>query len=386
MIKFLICLLTLLPFIKPPFITYFSTINNIYNILQILVAVFIIFNYIIKNKVSHIILIVFIMQLIVFFSTFLNDGNYFDVIKNSIQIITLCIIIEKYMKTNSYILFKTLNFLFYILIFIDFLSVILYPQGIIRNVYQIWFLGAKNNHLVYILPAIFCSYIYYFYLNKLSLTRIIKFALLCIMSVIIILSVKSMTSLVAIVLLLFFILLFNKKNYIFKFVNMKLINIFYIVFFVGIICFQVQNHFSYLIETVLQKDLSFTGRVEIWERSLYYISDNPLIGYGAEDNSLRIVKFNDTSALHCHNMVLELLYSGGIVLLIAFLVLWNKLSKKIDKSEHELKPFLTWILLVYCIELLTEVFEFEVFIWVLVLIYYCGLLKKNMVIEGDENV
>ena len=63
------------------------------------------------------------------------------------------------------------------------------------------------------------------------------------------------------------------------------------------------------------KDGSFSGRDKIWANSLKLIADSPLIGYGRESESVVWMKLGQT---HCHNIVLELLYEGGIIGFVLF--------------------------------------------------------------------
>ena len=63
------------------------------------------------------------------------------------------------------------------------------------------------------------------------------------------------------------------------------------------------------------KDGSFSGRDKIWEKSVKYIVSSPLIGYGRESEYVVWTKLGQT---HCHNIILELLYDGGIIGTILF--------------------------------------------------------------------
>lgn len=73
-----------------------------------------------------------------------------------------------------------------------------------------------------------------------------------------------------------------------------------------------------LIGSVFGKKASFTGRAGIWRRGLYYISEHPFTGNGIESVMTRWRKLQQT---HCHNLIIDNLYVGGVValiLLIAF--------------------------------------------------------------------
>lgn len=374
-------LLALMPFFKPKLLSSISVISNIYNIFQILVLLAFIM-YCIKHKsikISKIIFLIILMQFIYITSTLINKLDCSSVIINTVQVIILCILIENFYLNDKEKLYWALSKLLFILIFIDFIYVILHPTGVIVGTLHTWFLGAKNNHLTYILPAIFCNYVYYFYIKRSKYMKWIILAFICFISAYILVVVQSMTSLVALVLMILLIL-FNNKYSILNYINMKTISIVYLIIFIGVVFLGIQNHFSYFIEEVLNKDLTFTGRVQIWEKSIEYIKMKPLLGNGIETNVFRVFKFGDASAVHCHNMLLELIYQGGVLLLLIFIKFWNTICKKIDSCDSKIKPFLSATLLVYCIELLTEVYYFDVFIWILVLIYY----SSNLLDAGDS--
>lgn len=71
------------------------------------------------------------------------------------------------------------------------------------------------------------------------------------------------------------------------------------------------------LATLVGKDPTFSGRAQIWERAVSQISHNPLIGFGYQDSSEIISKIGHT---HCHNIILELLYTGGVPCLAAYII------------------------------------------------------------------
>ncbi|MFR3202482.1 MAG: O-antigen ligase family protein [[Clostridium] leptum] len=64
--------------------------------------------------------------------------------------------------------------------------------------------------------------------------------------------------------------LFNFRNYL-------ILNI--LLFFV-IVIFRMQNLFAFLIEDILHKNLTLTGRTVIWDRTLELIGEKPILGHG----------------------------------------------------------------------------------------------------------
>lgn len=65
------------------------------------------------------------------------------------------------------------------------------------------------------------------------------------------------------------------------------------------------------------KDPTFSGRTQIWDSAISQISHSPIIGFGYQSSSEIISKIGHT---HCHNIILELLYTGGVPCLAAYIV------------------------------------------------------------------
>lgn len=77
------------------------------------------------------------------------------------------------------------------------------------------------------------------------------------------------------------------------------------------------------------KDATFSGRLEIWDAAFKYIRANLLTGVGMEDSASTTAKIYQT---HCHNMIVENLYTGGIIGLALFLLIVFAFKPKAKKS------------------------------------------------------
>ena len=70
------------------------------------------------------------------------------------------------------------------------------------------------------------------------------------------------------------------------------------------------------IVAMFGKSVTFSGRDRVWARSALHFLRSPIYGLGIEDDITTTVKIGIN---HCHNLVLENLYRGGIIALILFL-------------------------------------------------------------------
>lgn len=82
-----------------------------------------------------------------------------------------------------------------------------------------------------------------------------------------------------------------------------------------------------------------SGRTLIYKSALNQIYDSPIFGYG-------IAAFNDYSGAYPHNLIIQLLYEGGIVVLIPYILLLLLFIKKMNaKSQYvEIRFFCVFLL------------------------------------------
>lgn len=115
-----------------------------------------------------------------------------------------------------------------------------------------------------------------------------------------------------------------------------------------VVIFNANNEILSPILTALGKSPTITGRTDIWRRSMEYIADNPLLGQGLEpyEVTYRKLLINRT-----HNIVLQLLYSGGLLasaLFAAFYVaIYNSVTKMKGEREGRIILLMGMVLILY---------------------------------------
>ena len=102
-----------------------------------------------------------------------------------------------------------------------------------------------------------------------------------------------------------------------------------------------------------------SGRDDIWLEAFRHIVDRPVFGYG-------IYSYLAVMNMHPHNIVLEILLQGGLVLLSIYIVFFVRLSSKYsimcydDEKQIWLAPFIIFTIT----ELLFSAsYMFEPFFW-----------------------
>jgi O-antigen ligase len=379
-------LFLLFPFFKPSFFTTIPIINKIYNLFQILNFLIIILFTLKERKISKINLLIsgFIILLII--STIFNNGNLEEAIILGLKVISLCFLVDYGIKKNTKEFLKAFELLLSLLIYINFISLFLYPSGMyvnLANGYKSnWFLGFKNSHVLYILPAVLISIINSnIEKEKLSLRTLI----LIIISFLSVLVVKSSTSIVAMIMLILFLMFkkiikshnFNLKNYL----------IYYLIAFFSIIIFRIQNIFKFIIVDFLGKDLTFTGRIYIWDYVINRIKMKPIIGYGVEYKNY-LFSIEKYPYYYSHNAILEILKQTGLIGLTLMAIILITIIKKLNQYKSEIiTKTISFVIFIYLIMMLMETYDFEYYFFLFPLCYNIEyLIKAKKEVKTNEKV
>lgn len=97
--------------------------------------------------------------------------------------------------------------------------------------------------------------------------------------------------------------------------------------------------FSYIIQGVLGESLTLNGRTIIWANVIAKLKQSMLFGYGVGAQKSFFVVSGNTGATH--NGFLDILYSGGIVGGVLFILLvWTSISKLKQCTNIRLKAIL----------------------------------------------
>lgn len=381
---YLLFIFLVFPFFRYSYLTAnYPITNKIYLLLQVFsFLIIVLLN--IKNKqykISKINIYIIIFLLILNISTIINGGSIFASAYLSFRIITLCLIVEYGIKYHTKIFLSAISSFLIFLVYTNFASIILFPKGmyIDSNVgyYQNWLLGYKNLHILFIMPAILFSFINsYIKYGKLKKSNYI----LLLVSILSIILANSSTSLVGLAIVLLF-LVFNKMFDKISTLNIKNYFIFSIISFFGVIIFRIQDNFKFIIETILKRSVNFTNRTYIWDYVIEFIKEKPLLGYGVEDSFVRFNKTTMYQSFHAHNQILEVVYKGGFISLIIFLIIIvNSIKEVLKYKETKIAKFISIILFAYMIMMLTEVYSYEYFMFLFVICY-----NIKYILQGGKN-
>lgn len=383
--KVLMYFIILFPFFKPEYLVRIPIISILFNAWKIISWIIVILLILKRGRLTKQFLLLLLFCFWLTFITIIKMGDFKTVFTFSISIISLSYIVEEGIRNiKSFI--KSLILCFEIVIYINLISIILFPQGLyttgstlIGTALSNWFLGYDNTHIAYYLPAYIVSYIYMnlfkkSFRGKALIIAILLSSIIC----------WSATTMVGIFMMILFSALpcIKRNTKIFNLKNYLLLTIFLFLF---IVIFRMQNKFEFLIVDILKKDLTFTNRTILWEITLTYIVKHLLFGYGWQSASIRHLMYNSKTIIFAHNQILEYLYLGGIVCIIIYLSLWLYAIKSTKKNKNnENIQIIHVAFLILQILSITEVYLNPIMYLVLIFTVYSSAIADSIKESRNE--
>lgn len=119
----------------------------------------------------------------------------------------------------------------------------------------------------------------------------------------------------------------------------------------GIILFGLQQRFAWIIEGLLDRNLTLTGRTVIWKNVLDNMKGHWIFGNGIGSG----VIFNANSTTYEHNQMLNILFSGGIIALVIFIkILFMTFDQISDYKKNYCSIVLSAAILAISVEMISE--------------------------------
>ena len=292
-------------------------------------------------------------QMILLYTTYRNGGHVAAARNYMVTypaLVALCeMLLEKSVRRFVNIITPIIN----MMIYLNFLTVLLYPGGMYETTVSIthtglvsyvnhyktnWLLGYDNTFVVYMLPAMLMSLVRYHLGGGRhgGFIKVVALFVVCILTTLIGWQAGTLVCITVFCVACAVVLINRQKGQerlscIINSWNAVIANI---VFFVGIVIYQMQFLFQGFIEKVLHKNLTFSTRTSIWANSFLAIAKSPLFGYGIEDVSATVSKLSLNST---HNHYLWIVYMGGACLFTAFALLLVLIAVRLYKyRKHSL--------------------------------------------------
>lgn len=330
----LFCALIFIPFVEPLYFTQLVLLDTIFLYWKLAAFVIIVGAWSLHGKIDNVLGSLLIFLALDCVVTTINYGNISQMYVNAITLFAMMIMFMSAAENGSYKFVKVASTILEILIVINFITIVLFPDGLYNftSVNHHYFLGSRNVMMRTIFPGICFSILRSkIEANKLSL-RTIMVMIAAGASLVL---VWSATALFSYALFCILLLIFQIKD-IPKWFTVKMCYIFSVAVFLIIVVFKLQNLFSFIIVDVLQKDTTFTGRTILWDAAMFNIAQSPIVGYGLENLQTIAAKlYRYTEYDSCHNLFLDLLYQNGIIGFALISVLFVSVEKKIDNNTSK---------------------------------------------------
>lgn len=322
----------LLIFIKPAYFSHIQLFGKFYKYAEIFITSLMLFYSFFCKKKTFSTIWYYLFFGIMLLSTVLNNKSLYDFSNGILSTIGLCVFFDLYIKKNPKTLFKAFTIL-ELYIIINFITIILFPTGMYKSgvYYENWFLGYKNIQIRTILPIICISIINsYMRFDRLNL----KTKVLLVICIITFILTKSSTALVGFFIFLILFLKYHDNKPLPKILNIKFAILTTSILFSMISILKLQNLFKFFIVDILNKDITFSGRIIVWDKAINFISAKPIIGYGYTTGEQFQTIFNSIFFTHPHNYYLYILMTGGLLLLAIIIIGLLHVDKAISKSEN----------------------------------------------------
>lgn len=118
---------------------------------------------------------------------------------------------------------------------------------------------------------------------------------------------------------------------------------------------------------IFNKDATFSTRTIIWDVALSMIKAQPILGYGATETKYITI---GNYVFNCHNIFLQLMMMGGIVMMVFFIRLIYLSIDKISKiSQDTIQKTVVALLVSFFVMSMTEVYAISLAVFILFLPY-----------------
>lgn len=350
------CIIFLLsfPHAKPGFASHISILDSVYDYLRIISFVIIFICVLSIKRLSITVLLIIFTEGFLVLNTAIKGGAFHRSIVSAASIISVVLLYELAAEEceNKYefkkIFYSSQLAVFEVLIYINLLTEIIWPNGMYIGesgyfiMKKCYFLGYYNNHSMYYIPALMFAWLLADLTGKRLRAIVLTIAIW--MSAIIVWSGGVLASLAAMTI---FYLIYNKE-YLRPLVAYYIFWIIQPLFVIIAIILNSNISLLHIIDILLHKGGSFNLRLLLWSSYLKLISKCPYTGYGIWDQAYREDQVGFYWGMHAHNLILEILYEGGLVYLVLFsliiIISGRQLRYKSNESRIITIAFLGWII------------------------------------------
>ncbi len=389
---YLFFLFVQLEFIMPEYFGY-TSIFRIIRILQhplTILALIIYIMYLIRDKFVN-----GVMVFVTFFLglTIMKHGNVALAFMNFERCSSIIIYYSFLYKIDKKLFYKCISDYWMIILVLNTVITIIKPHGLIQFKSEFadidkeyYFLGVSNQ----VIPFYYIGITFNYILCRNNYGSPYRLLLLFVCMWTSELIYASKTSLMGCMIFTAGVLFFSNikfrimtKKYRKKWLILIAAGIFLISLMYYLVIFvRIQEKFAKIIETLLHKDATFSSRTMIWDVAFDMILKSLLLGYGAADNNNRYI-YIGTSSYNAHNLFLQLLLMGGIVLLACFAYLLVISIVSLNKcNDNKLKGFTLTLVLTFLFTSMSEVYT----MYLIFIVFFIAYISRNALKMNVSNI
>lgn len=311
-----------------------------------------------RKRFSATTIFVEMAYLVIFASTIINGRSLRNVFGALIAPMAMMLYFDYGMKTNRDIFMKVVKGILLLFVILNFITLLFFPNGLYtvdgNSLY--WFLGFKNIHIRYIIPAIAIVVAEELRQKREKGSSTILLFLIGILSCVL---AKSSTGIVG--MMVFGGLLWadrirgKVKAKIWKAILNPVVIIVVILLLDYVILLGDASFLSGLIIENFGKDITFTGRAYVWERCIELIKAQPFLGYGHinSDDFFNLISVNIRA--HPHNYILGWIFYGGVFSLLMIILAYFVVIKKYFKNATSESRVYMWAIISFLVMGITDV-------------------------------
>lgn len=364
-----------------------SFFNVMYVDIQAFVYIVIVFLFFAKkkNKMNIFSVSVIMFSVVPFLVTLLKNGSLLYAYVTFIPPLMMWLLIEQY-KDYLDVLVESFLIVLKFWIYTNLICMFLYPSGMYyvesNNSYMAWIFGYKSSFQYYLIPALCFSWLESRYIK--TKLQMIPLFIVCVIETFM---SHNMTLVIGLLVLTPFIFVdLAKFQHVFNIRNYLIIVLVTNLLFIFMTTWLVSTKWSISLLTILGKSDTLSYRTIIWPKTLLYIRDKILFGYGELESEVRISMYGLRGVVHAHNQLLEIVFVGGLLLLILYFAVIIIISKKMMKSlKFDSTKILSVVIFVIFLMAVVEVFMRRVGapIWFIIFLGYYSM-ELHLIYESKK--
>ena len=350
-------LIFMLVFFTPRAFEFLPVVSSVYNKLFPVQCVVLLFAIMLsatcsfKNLRNIVTLGAVIYLLSGFLLVIFHGGDYKIFIRSAVHLFAVLMIVSYELRKKDNCLIEVAAWFFNVLLAINLVLLVLKPEGIsslltysedmaFKQLDRVNFLEVDNRLSLPVLIAIAAS----FMMPDKRINKVLRVVSLVIGGATNLLTMSG-TGIGSFIVMLFYVMFIHNSKLRSKLINIKTLLIAYFGCTMLIVYAGMIPPLRNIIQDVLHKDITFSGRTYIWEMCLKMIARHPVAGYGNFDSGW-IIKWNGIMR-NAHNLFFDILIQGGIILLAGYLIFL--LTVFITASDKENKKSQLLLVMLFCL-------------------------------------